>query len=53
MSRRAFVAALCCAAIAGHVAGLPTAFDPRQIAASAVECADALLLALDAPPSRP
>jgi hypothetical protein len=48
MSRRAFAAALAAAALAGAVAGGPTAFDPRQIAATALGVADALLEALDA-----
>jgi hypothetical protein len=48
LSRRAFVAALVCAALAGAVAAGATAFDPRQIAATALEVADALLEALDA-----
>jgi hypothetical protein len=35
------------------VAALPTAFDHNQIAATSVLVADALLLALGAPPARP
>jgi hypothetical protein len=49
LSRRAFVAALVAAALAGAVASSATAFDPRQIAESALQVADALLEALDGP----
>jgi hypothetical protein len=48
MSRRAFFASLVAAALAGAVAAGATAFDPRQIAATALGVADALLEALDA-----
>jgi hypothetical protein len=48
MSRRAFVAALAAAALAAAVAAGATAFDPRQIAQTALQVADALLEALDA-----
>jgi hypothetical protein len=49
LSRRAFFASLVAAALAGAVAGGPTAFDPHQVAQTALAVADALLLALDGP----
>jgi hypothetical protein len=47
LSRRAFVAALVAAALSGAVAAGATAFDPRQIAQTALRVADVLLEALD------
>jgi hypothetical protein len=53
LSRRASFAALVAAALAGAVAGGPTAFDPGEIVRQALAVADALLESLDAPPARP
>jgi hypothetical protein len=53
MSRRAFFASLVAAALAGAVAGGPTAFDPGEVVRQALAVADALLESLDAPPARP
>jgi hypothetical protein len=53
MSRRAFAACLAAAALAGAVGAGDTAFDPHQIAQTALAVADALLEGLDAPPARP
>jgi hypothetical protein len=47
LSRRAFIASLVAAALAGAVAAGATAFDARQIARTALQVADALLEAMD------
>jgi hypothetical protein len=48
LSRRAFLAGLAAAALAGAVAAGATAFDVREIVRTALQVADALLEALDA-----
>jgi len=53
LSRRAFFASVVAAALAGAVAAADTAFDPHQIARTALAVADALLEGLDASPARP